>query len=458
MKHLVHEHQTIEINDSNIYKDYEKYQKSSINSAIGNLENRNIYFKDTAHLVNAGNNVGILEFNNNSIEFRPKMDCNGENDNFWQFLPRMLHILSDYDQFSSKVFIDPKQLVKLPKGASMVPLLAVSLASLCSRAIEKGFYKKYTQKTDRLKKIKGKINFAELSRNKPWDLSTVPCTYYELTFNNPENQIILWCIHKLLRETQKIINQSSRNNSTYILNKLREQYTLLSEEISLMPKTYKDILNINNQGLPAHYVDLMNVCRAILSNSLFSFDNSNNSTNYGVNFIIDMDWVFEQYMTSLFKETVREDIDLAMNIDIKDQEKQTLCDQNKIKIKPDLIIYKKENANIPVAIIDFKWKFAEKNVNADFYQVICYGMAELQKHNLSTIDVGLFAVDNKSDSKNIQEEHFDEISKIFEPNEKSIVIRKYSIPSVMLNQQETNILDVENNIKNNIKEFLNKYL
>ncbi len=455
MKHSVHEYEIIKINDGNIYKDFENYQKASVRSAIGNLENRNIYFKDSAHLANAGNNVGIIEFKSHCIELRPKLDKDGANESFWQFLPRMLHVLSDYDKFSSKVFIDPKQIIQLPRGVNIVPLLAVSLASLCSRAIEKGFYKKYIQKTSRLKKVKGKINFAELSRDKPWDYSTIPCTYYELTFDNPENQIILWCIHKLLRETQKILSGQINNNSGYIVNKLREQYSLLSEEIKLIPKTYKDILDKNTQNVPTHYIDLLNICKAILGNSLFSFTNANTAINYGVNFVIDMDWVFEQYLTYLFYETIKDNSALSDVLYIKDQHANKLCDGKNINIRPDLIIYKKAD-NKAKAIIDFKWKHSKNNVNADYYQVICYGLAELQKSKLKEIDVCLFAVDNEDEAESISDETFDVISKIFEEGSKSVRIKNIALSSKLLMKYSA-VHETEKLLKENIRQLLLKY-
>ncbi|MBI4999586.1 hypothetical protein HZB97_02350 [Candidatus Gottesmanbacteria bacterium] len=49
----------------------------------------------------------------------------------------------------------------------------------------------------------------------------MPCKFYDLTFDNPENQIILWCAHKLLQETRKIESESDRE--IYVVKQLREQ-------------------------------------------------------------------------------------------------------------------------------------------------------------------------------------------------------------------------------------------
>ncbi|MBK9333820.1 MAG: hypothetical protein IPM96_15790 [Ignavibacteria bacterium] len=59
---------------------------------------------------------------------------------------------------------------------------------------------------------------------------------------------------------------------------------------------------------------------------------------------------------------------------IKSQEIGRLCDNEQIKIRPDLMI---EINGKTKSIVDFKWKSHKQNINADFYQIICYSLAEM---------------------------------------------------------------------------------
>lgn len=403
---------------------------SSESGTIGNFKKRNIIVKNGL-LSNLGNNIGIIKIENYRLEFKPKMEY------FWKFLPKMLDTLCGFEDFDKKLFLDPAENIELPQGLNMVPLLALSFVSLCNKVIEKGMIKRYIQKDERLNLMKGRINFSRLVMEKPWDLSSIPCVYYDPTFDNPENQIILWCAQKLLKETRKI---ESKGNDIFVVKKLREQYTLMSNEISLLPKTALDMQRINLSGIAAYYIKLMGVCKAILKESLFSFNEEGRKTT-GINFILDMDWIFEQYMTHIFNQVAQE----FPEIKIESQVKQSLGDKNTLKIIPDLIIFK---SNKPLSVIDFKWKLFENNKNADYYQIICYGLAELQKGvKINDLFVNLFSV---SDGKN-EIEQIDTISSIFY-DKKIIHINKIPLDSNIINNENTE--EIETNIKEEIRKYL----
>jgi len=440
-------------------KEY-KQKSATSRAVIGYFDKRNIEVAEDC-LRNNGNNVGIVKLDGefSQIEFRPKLDNPKYSKEetaslFWNFLPRMLHTLENFDDFKKNIFIDPNQSVRLPKGFNFVFLFALSFVSLCAKAIKNGMLKKYVPKYERLKSIKGKINFSQLARSKSWDLSSLPCTYFDLTFDNAENQIILWCLYKLLRETRKIMGNNG-SNGFFVLRKLREQLVLLSEEILLVPKSRADILSINFAGLPPYYLDLMNLCRAILTEKLFSFEEKD-QYNVGTNFIIDMDWVFEQYMTHLFQIVIAENENYWKTFQAKSQSVQTLADRNNLKIKPDLVIYKLgKSGGQPkvVAVVDYKWKVSGAVKNADFYQVICYGLAHLQIGLLDKIEAALFSIADKSDGNFIFD--FDRISKVFE-GKKEIAILKLDLDPALMAKNEAE--QIENGIKQKISQYFNRLL
>ena len=435
---------------------YTRYKESTTNTSavIGDYEERNISIIDSKYLKNGCNNVGILETENYRFEFRPKMD-NPEksasknnlnsselpnDEHFWHFLPKMLKTLYDYENMSDKMFIDPRRRIILPKGCSIAPLLTLSYVAQCDSILRKGLLKKYVRRSERLKTIKGRIDFNALAKNKPWDVSSIPCKYTEMSMENEENSIMLYCAYKLLSELR---DRRVQNNQIH--KKLREQYTLLLTEINFSEKTYADWQRLNQSSLSKSYLNMMELCGAILNDSMFSFDENSNKKIQGVNFVIDMDWVFEQYLTTLFKKVVLLE-KFNDKITIKDQKIGKLCDSGKIRIKPDLIIRETKNGRA-LAVLDFKWK--SRSPNSDFYQIICYALAELQKHGESKkIDACLCAVyDEKIDNT-----PYDKISKVFK-SEKEILIKK----KVFLNSEsfsESNDEKIESRICDKIETYL----
>src|SRR3989338_605255 len=217
------------------FNDYRS--KISENKFIGNFEERHISIKDDHQIKNDGCNVGVIEFEKSRIELRPKLDRKKEDKldsqevdkkkqlQFWTFLPTMLNKLYYYHEDpTKKLFLDPNRIITLPKGSNIVPLLTLAYVILCNKYIQAGIIKRYVQKEERLYAIRGRIDFNKLAKQGTWDLTKIPCRYSDLTFDNMENQIILWCAYKLLRMVRKI---KPRNTNSVIVKKLREKYLLL---------------------------------------------------------------------------------------------------------------------------------------------------------------------------------------------------------------------------------------
>jgi 5-methylcytosine-specific restriction enzyme subunit McrC len=427
-------------NDSFI--NYQNEINNKASKIIGSLCNRSIDVLN-GRLTNRGNNVGIIQTNDGlRFEFKPKFDNYIKRErSFWAFLPRMLNTLCDFKDFNEKLFIDPNSKILLPVGLNYVPLLALSYISLCDKVLRVGLLKKYVKKTEVLRVIKGKIDFPNLAKKKPWEKTRIACTYFDLTFDNVENQIILWCANRLIKSLKTLATVTGGN---YISRKLREQYITLTEEITLKPINKSDLNETSYRSIAPHYIELMNICQAILRESLFSLDETQSKSNTGVNFLIDMDWVFEQYMTYLFETVIKEN-DKYYNLRIESQKLEHLCDNNKINIKPDLLILRNR---IPVAVIDFKWKLHEKDKNADFYQIICYSLAELEINKKGSIDANIFSVSNEESGR----KHIDTISKVFSDKQSKVVIGKIPLNTILFEHNDT--LIIESRIKETIMNYL----
>lgn len=378
-------------------------------------------------LRNRGSIVGILQTGIIRIDLKPKVT-----EGFWEFLPHLIDRISRSRKLGEHIFIDAEQRVTIPRGMNHIPLLALSYISLLTRVLEVGAHKEYVRRQEDIPTIRGRLCMTQLAQRPPQMRNKLPCEYFDLTFDNSINQIVTWAAHRLLGA----IRQSGRE--LRLTRQLREQYARLTQEISLTPKTRTHIQALHH--VPQHYRELLKVCEAILTESIL--DASGDDDLQGVNFLIDMDWLFEQYITLLLEEIATE----SDGLNVKSQHPRDLCDYGKIKLRPDILLMFNGRT---AGIIDVKWKLQESLPNSDFYQVVAYGLAELQRNSqMKEVTVALLAVDPTATELSII--NYDEIAEVFEDG-KRIRIQIIGIPARLFSL-------VPNIVEDQLKESLRNYL
>jgi len=457
MNFRIYEYQSIPDEKGSLPSEFEEYLQKSASSSkvIGKINEDEIGRGKGNTFKNSGSSVGILKCSESTrFEFLPKLDFHTKENPVWNYLPHMLETLTYERDLESKLFLDTNISIELPNGMDFVPLLFLSFVRFLELVIENGVMKKYIKKEEDLRSIKGRINFSKHASKRVWDYSKLPCIYNDLSIDNNENQIIFWCAVKLLKHTKR------KDDKTSFLEKvLRSQIELLSTVITLKEKSLHDYNKVILTANHSYYAEIMKLCKVVLTERMFSHKENEKSSHVGVNFLIDMNWVFEQYMTSMFEEVVNEMAVTNENskLCIETQKRKSLCDNGRITIKPDLII-KNSVTKEAVVIIDFKWKNIEKNNNADFYQVICYALSELESRKgdvkESVVRAHLFCASDDMQNDSLDFTKIDEISELFKNRNMNakIEIMKVALGGGVFLKKDS--VEIEKVIKEKIHEYL----
>jgi 5-methylcytosine-specific restriction endonuclease McrBC regulatory subunit McrC len=183
-----------------------------------------------------------------------------------------------------------------------------------------------------------------------------------LTFDNIENQIVL-------RAATLLIPLISDYNEE-IKGDLIHYSNLLKDEVSLVNVIPEDCERIQFGRLNDYYETIIQFSKAILQN--YFIKSTRTGYSKGFNFIVNMNKVYEDFITALLINIVEEDEKFTDFI-VETQERfHNLVRENKIITKPDLILKRKNTEERPF-ILDAKYKRQENN--ADYYQVIAYSLA-----------------------------------------------------------------------------------
>ncbi len=124
--------------------------------------------------------------------------------------------------------------------------------------------------------------------------------------------------------------------------------------------------------LNEYYAPIIQFSRAVLQ---YHFIRSvHKGASKGFNFIVNMNRVFEDFITEIVKELVNEDPAFTDYVVEKQKRFDSLVKEKERKIvtKPDIILRRRNTFEYPL-LIDAKYKRQENN--ADYYQVIAYALA-----------------------------------------------------------------------------------
>jgi len=186
------------------------------------------------------------------------------------------------------------------------------------------------------------------------------CEFDELEYDNLENQILLYCLHRCSNWT---IIDSKKNE----INRLIQQ---ISPFVSQKPITIDHFKKINYTRLNQYYEKIHQLCKIIVQNIGIS-DFYEQKTSFVNSFFVDMNKIFEKFFFKLVKEYYHlSSKEQTSEIAWKSKLGDTFANQ------PDILIYDK-NKNVKF-IVDTKYKFETKH--DDLRQVddymLQYGMNE----------------------------------------------------------------------------------
>jgi len=315
--------------------------------------------------------AGIIQLDKTRIHFSTKVKSN---------LFYMLSFLKDEKEFhfDSDIIIDIKE------GQNFFDILGRLFLNELEEIFKKGFYKKYVRKEENLSFLKGKMLFSKQLIN---DIRKTPkfyCSYEDLTYDNLENQIVLKAtalLIPLIRFNDKIKSELIRYR--YILN----------EEVILRNVLPEECNRVQYNKLNECYEPIIQFSRAVLQYHFIR--SAHKGASKGFNFIVNMNRVYEDFITEIVKELINEDPVFTDYIVEAQKRFDSLVKEREVVTKPDVILRKKNSSEYPL-LIDTKYKRQENN--ADYYQVIAYALA------IKTVETCLLiypATDEKDDIREL---------------------------------------------------------
>lgn len=215
--------------------------------------------------------------------------------------------------------------------------------------IARGLLRGYQSRKEELQTIRGRLLIAETIHGNPGLFDKHYCSYRYFTPDIPENRILLWT-SSVLREWKYIDSD--------LPGRLRRiQFSLGG--VSLDPNARLLAERLEFHRLNDSYQPAMVLARLILDHLAFT---GTRGTEPFLAFLIDMDVLFQQYLTVVLQQVTNE-----TEYWVRKEEAHSLDQAKSITVIPDILLYKREK---PCVIVDAKYKL--RAALEDVYQMLAY--------------------------------------------------------------------------------------
>ena len=229
----------------------------------------------------AGSQIGVARFTNFTVTINPKF-TNIRN------LVKIINYTLDVD-----IDIIPESEVKFRDESNMLTEVIFStFRHYIQDLLMQGLYKSYATKQDyNMPYLRGKLLLLQQLQNDARLNAKFACEYDELEYNNLENQILLFCLHKCRHLT---VFDSKRNE----FNSMIQQMDTFVEH---KPITVDDLKKLNYTRLNQYYEKTHQLCKIIIQDIGIS-DFYEQETSFVNSFFIDMNDIFEKFFFKLVKD------------------------------------------------------------------------------------------------------------------------------------------------------------
>ena len=310
----------------------------------------------------AQNYVGIIETKSGTVlEILPKIDFStGEAMTKEIFL----QMLRTWRSFKSIAQHSQSSIGTLAKYSMLEFFYRIFLDNLVALT-KRGIARSYQEVEDNLPYLKGRLNFTKHIATNITNQAKFYVTYDDFNANRPANRLIQSTIHKLLATAKQFGN-------IQLLNQLK----LIFDEIPLSKNWRADWQKHQVDRSMQHYKPVMEWVGLFLFNEgLTTFKGKHVSQCL----LFPMEKIFEDYVAHSF----RKEQDKYL-VKAQAQAKHLAIDEarkRKFALRPDILLQNKNN-ELPVAILDTKWKRINDDTNpsdlksdisqSDMYQMYAY--------------------------------------------------------------------------------------
>ncbi len=314
--------------------------------------------------------VGTVNFSKFKLKIIPKI-YNKEKKDIWKNLATCIYFIEGYSlakivEFEKNEFIDNDESV-------LQEFIIWALVFQCKELIKKGLLKSYISNEENLSFLRGKIILKNQFVNDAQKNVKFFCEYDELEYDNIDNRIIF---HILLKSKRLAISLELKRNIFLLI----EQFSGMVQNVQISIRDIDRVMrSYNRQNM--HYEDTHKLCKLILENTGIS-DFDGGKTPFAVPFFMDMNKIFEKFVTKLF------DDNYPNQVDSQHRQMAWKVTKNPSRfIIPDIILRNKKEKT--VRIIDVKYK--PKLEPSDLYQIGFY-IHEFRDDDKKPTDNSAFAI------------------------------------------------------------------
>lgn len=336
-----------------------KYSKREILVPIRNSDNQTIG-------VQARNFVGIVELSKRSIQILPKMSTLPQEElASEQSINNLLFMLSYTGKFQIP-HLDRTSL-KIFNG-DFFEILIYMYANLLIEQLRNSIHQEYISKEDNLTYLRGKFVFSRHMNINAFQKSRFYVRSDEFSSGNKLNQIFKYVSFQLLRSTKSVINKRL----------LTEICQILQDVPSSKIITHQDAKAVNFTRLNSRFEASLEFAKLFLDKRSLAFQQGEFSS---MTFLIDMNALFENFITTLLKRNISPIYKIQAQGPIKHLiegiETKGALSGPLFRMKPDIAIFESSSNNL-VSVVDTKYKLLDEAENklgiaqSDLYQMYAY--------------------------------------------------------------------------------------
>ena len=289
----------------------------------------------------AHSRIGVAQFSNFEVAVTPKLQ-----------IRKIVEMINYTDDLDLKTF-EEGEIRFAGKSGTLTEIIITAFVEECRRLLRHGMFRSYNLQEDDLPVWRGKLIIPRQILNQANARLRLACEYDEFEYNNLENRIILFGLKRSYYVT------TSKEQKT----KIRRLIQNFSGLMDFQEIRRDDFSKINYNQMNAHYKKIHTLCKLIVDNTQIT-DLYEQKLRFVNSFFIDMNRVFEKFVTKLFMK--------HYPLSVKGQYRYSLWKSNlkgSIKSIPDILV-KEEGGKKIHAVIDAKYK--EDIVPEDLYQMEHY--------------------------------------------------------------------------------------
>ena len=260
---------------------------------------------------------------------------------------------------------------ELLKGESMIDSLeelferVVSiLAKRVLDRVRRGLYQQYVEHVDDLVYVRGRVDTRGNLRNAVRKNPAVRCRFEDLTPELEDNEILLWTLFVASRFPLK---------RPEVADQVRRAYRAMAGSIPLVEKSPQSCIARLYNRLNDDYRTMHGLCRLLLEHAGPHLAEGNRTF---IPFCLDMPTLFESFVAKWLA------IHLPPNLEVVSQysaKLRVLTGNIDLGFVIDVVI-RDRRTNRPLAVLDTKYKIAERPKEDDIQQVVAYATRMGVKH------------------------------------------------------------------------------